>query len=122
MKPLLLKNKQQSRRKAAVRSRIRQRSALPRLSVARSSKHISVQIIDDVRGCTLAAATSIGKEQANSLAGKSKTERAQAVGALIAERAKAAGIESVVFDRGPYKYHGRIKALADAARESGLKF
>lgn len=121
MKPILLKNKQQRRRKHSVRNRIRSRSDLPRLSVTRTSKHISAQIIDDVQGRTLVAVTSTGKDQVDALAGKTKTERAQVIGSQIAEKAKAAGIETVVFDRGSHQYHGRVKALADAARESGLK-
>ena len=90
----------------------------PRLSVHRSSKNIAVQLIDDEQGRTLAAASSLEKDFG---AGKS-TDAAAKVGALIAQRAKDAGVEAVVFDRGGYIYHGRVKALADAAREGGLKF
>ena len=122
MKPILLKNHQAKRRKQSVRRRIRQRSSLPRLSVHKSSKHIAAQVIDDAAGRTLAAVTSVGKGLADSLAGKTKTERAAIIGAELARRAKEAGVEAVVFDRGPSKYHGRVKAFADAAREGGLKF
>ena len=94
----------------------------PRLSVYRSSKHIYAQIIDDAKGVTLAAASTTEKD----VIGKNKTgatiELAQAVGKLVAERAKKAGLTDVVFDRGGYIYHGRVKALADAAREGGLNF
>ena len=91
-----------------------------RLSVHRSSKNISVQLIDDVRGVTLAAASTLEKELG--FVGKNNVEAAAKVGAAIAERAKAAGIEECYFDRGGFLFHGKIKALADAAREGGLKF
>ncbi len=93
----------------------------PRLSVFRSSKHIYAQIIDDREGKTLAHASSL--EDGGKAGGKTATaDAAAAVGKLIAERAKAAGVDKLVFDRGPYLYHGRVKALADAAREGGLEF
>lgn len=92
----------------------------PRLSVFRSNKQISVQLINDMEGKTLAAASS-GEKGIIEKKG-TKTEKAKLVGQLIAERAKEQGIDSVVFDRGGYLYHGRVKALADAAREGGLKF
>ncbi len=94
----------------------------PRLSVFRSSQHIYAQIIDDARGHTLAAASSL--EKAHRETGAKGTDRAAAtaVGKLIAERATAAGITDVVFDRGPYRYHGRVQALAEGAREGGLNF
>ena len=92
----------------------------PRLSVFRSYKQISAQLIDDNAGKTLVAATSLCKEIAEKKG--NKTEQAQLLGAMIAERAKAAGIDSVVFDRNGYLYHGRVKALADAARNGGLNF
>ena len=91
-----------------------------RLSVHRSSKNISVQLIDDVRGVTLASASTLEKELG--FVGKNNVEAAAKVGAAIAERAKAAGIEECYFDRGGFLFHGKIKALADAAREGGLKF
>jgi large subunit ribosomal protein L18 len=94
----------------------------PRLSVFRSSKHIYAQIIDDVRGHTLAAASSLDRGLETTLKTGADIAAATAVGKLIAERAKAAGVERVVFDRGAYLFHGRIKALADAAREGGLDF
>jgi large subunit ribosomal protein L18 len=93
-------------------------SGRPRLTVFRSSKHIYAQVIDDAAGRTLAAASSLDK----GLRDGADKDAAVAVGKLIAERAKAAGVEAVVFDRGGYLFHGRIKALADAAREGGLAF
>ena len=93
----------------------------PRLSVFRSSKNIYAQVIDDAAGVTLAAASSLEKGDSAPAKGSDK-EAAAAIGKLIAERAKAAGVTDVVFDRGGYIYHGRIKALADAAREAGLNF
>ncbi|RMH02063.1 MAG: 50S ribosomal protein L18 [Planctomycetota bacterium] len=110
------------RKARSVRRRLRAVSDRPRLSVNRSLKHISVQVIDDRQGCTLAAASDLEPSLREELAGKSKTERAAAVGAVIAQRATAAGVTAVAFDRGRYLYHGRVKALADAAREGGLKF
>ncbi|RMH45897.1 MAG: 50S ribosomal protein L18 [Alphaproteobacteria bacterium] len=92
----------------------------PRLSVHRSTRNISAQIIDDSRGVTLAAASTL--EPALGLRSKKSVEAAARIGAEIAARARAAGVEEVVFDRGGYLYHGRLKALADAAREGGLKF
>ena len=92
----------------------------PRLSVHRSSKHIYAQIIDDAQGHTLAAASTLEKDNKGKTG--ADTAAAAAVGKLIAERAKAAGVKEVVFDRGPYIYHGRVKALAEAAREGGLTF
>ena len=103
-----------------VRSKLRQVNAgRVRLSVHRSNKNISVQLIDDVAGRTLAAASSL--EPALGVVGKNNVEAAQKVGAAIAERAKAAGVEEAYFDRGGFLYHGRVRALADAAREGGLK-
>jgi large subunit ribosomal protein L18 len=94
----------------------------PRMNVFRSSSQIYVQIIDDFQGHTLASASSIDTELSASMDGLSNMEQAKKVGEAIAERAKKAGIESVVFDRGGYKYIGRVKALAEAAREGGLDF
>lgn len=94
----------------------------PRLSVYRSSKNIYAQIIDDAKGHTLAAASTLDKDLKGSLKTGADTSAAVEVGKLIAERAKKAGVSQVVFDRGPYIYHGRVKALADAAREGGLSF
>ena len=92
----------------------------PRLSVHRSNKNISVQLIDDAKGVTLASASSLEKDLG--VVGKNNVEAASKVGAAIAERARKAGVEDVYFDRGGFLFHGRIKALADAAREGGLKF
>ena len=109
-----------ARRRSRTRYKITQTGDRPRLSVFRSGKHIYVQIIDDLKGATLAAASTNEKE------GKSaksyNVEAAVSVGKKIAERAKKAGVKQVVFDRGGYIYHGRIKALAEAAREGGLEF
>jgi large subunit ribosomal protein L18 len=93
-----------------------------RLSVFRSSKHIYAQIIDDRKGTTLASASSIEKDMRGKLKTGADVEAAKAVGKLVAERASAKGISAVKFDRGSYRYHGRVKALADAAREGGLQF
>ena len=106
------------RRALRVHSRVRGTSERPRLSVFRSNKAIWAQIIDDSVGRTLASAGSISVTDK----GLSKTDQASKVGELLAERAKAAGIESVVFDRGSYLYHGRVKALAEGARQGGLDF
>jgi large subunit ribosomal protein L18 len=112
-----------ARRKARVRKSIKAASnGRPRLSVFRSSKHIYAQVIDDANGHTLAAASSLEKELGSSLKTGADKAAAAEVGKLVAQRAKDAGISEVVFDRGGYIYHGRIKALADAARESGLSF
>jgi large subunit ribosomal protein L18 len=116
------KNTRRLRRKRHVRRGLRQHSDLPRLCINRSTKHISAQVIDDVQGKTLAAVSSTAKNLASELGGKTKSERAKIIGTEIAKRAKEAGVETVVFDRGFAKYHGRVKALADAAREGGLKF
>jgi|SRR5688572_14724100 len=110
------------RRRFAVRGRLRKAADRPRLSVHRSTKHISAQVIDDRTGTTVCAATTTAKSLAGELAGKTKTERAQVIGREIARKAREAGLEAVVFDRGASRYTGRIKALAEAAREGGLKF
>ena len=94
----------------------------PRLSVHRSSQHIYAQVIDDAQGRTLAAASTLDKELKGSLKTGADTTAAAAVGKLVAERALKAGVKDVVFDRGSFIYHGRVKALADAAREGGLSF
>ena len=109
------------------RSRVRTRIAVtaggkPRLSVFRSSKHIYAQVIDDAAGRTVAAASSLDQSLRASLKSGADKDAAGAVGKLVAERAKAAGVTAVVFDRGGYLFHGRVKALADAAREGGLEF
>jgi large subunit ribosomal protein L18 len=113
---------QRIRRAFRVRKRIRGTQERPRLNVVRSHKHISAQLIDDDAGKTIAAASSQDKQLAGKLKSGANQTAAQAVGKAIAERAKAAGINAVCFDRGPYRYHGRVAALADAAREGGLSF
>ena len=116
-------NEGSTRRKARVRRSIRERAyGKPRLSVFRSSKQIYAQIIDDVKGVTLVAASSMEKDQRTALKTGANVDAAKTVGKMIAERAQAAGIKDVVFDRGQYIYHGRVKALADGAREGGLNF
>lgn len=109
-------------RHARVRKRIEGTSERPRLNVFRSLTEIYVQIIDDQAGQTLVSASTVDKEMKPKLKGKNKTEQARLVGQAIADRAKAKKIRVVVFDRGGYRYIGRVKALADAAREEGLEF
>lgn len=109
------------KRRLRVRNKLRKMAAgRPRLSVHRSNKNIMVQLIDDVQGKTLAAASTLEKDLG--LVGKNNVEAATKVGATIAERAKKAGVEECYFDRGGFLFHGKVKALADAAREGGLKF
>ena len=111
------------RRKARVRRALRAAAnGRPRLSVFRSDRNIYAQIIDDASGRTLAAASTIDKEIKADVKSGSTQAAAETVGKLIAARGKAAGVEAVIFDRGAYLYHGRVKALADAAREAGLTF
>ncbi|MFK7741957.1 MAG: 50S ribosomal protein L18 [Planctomycetota bacterium] len=118
------KKKHKSRRGKALslRKRLRMRSERPRLSIFRSLTNISVQVIDDIDGKTVAAASSLEKEVKGSVAGMNKTDIAKKIGEMVGERAKKAGVTRVSLDRGAYKYHGRIKALADGAREAGLEF
>ena len=112
-----------ARRTAKVRRNVRRAAGnRARLSVFRSSKHIYAQVIDDTKGETLASASSLEKEMRGSAKTGANIEAAKAVGKLVAERASAKGVKDVVFDRGGYLFHGRIKALADAAREGGLNF
>jgi large subunit ribosomal protein L18 len=113
------KNKTRQKRHMRVRNKISGTAERPRLNVFRSNQHIYAQLIDDVAGVTLVSASTLDKELD---AKGTKTEQAVAVGALIAKRAEAKGLKDVVFDRGGYLYHGRVKALADAARENGLEF
>ncbi|TRW94792.1 50S ribosomal protein L18 [Paracoccus sp. M683] len=109
------------KRRLRVRNKLRaQANGRPRLSVHRSSKNISVQVIDDLNGVTLASASTLEKDLG--VVGKNNVEAAAKIGAAIAERAKKAGVEEVIFDRGGFLFHGKVKALADAAREGGLKF
>ncbi len=114
--------KQRQRRRFRVRKRVQGSAEKPRLSVARSHRHISVQVIDDIAGKTLASASTLDKEIASTLKYGGNKEAAALIGKAIAERATAAGIQNVCFDRGANKYHGRVAALADAAREGGLTF
>lgn len=114
--------KARERRRIRIRMKVSGTPTRPRLNVFRSTDQIYAQLIDDVAGHTLVSASSIDKELKSQLEGKTKTEQATLVGKNIAERALAAGIEQVVFDRGGFLYHGRVKALADGAREGGLKF
>lgn len=117
-----------NRNKARIRRHIRVRKSVhgtperPRLNVYRSLNDIYVQVIDDEAGVTLASASTIDKELRGKMQGKTKTEQARLVGEVVAERAKEKGLTTVVFDRGGYKYIGRVKALADGAREGGLEF
>ena len=113
---------QRKRRHRRVRAKISGTGERPRLNVYRSLENIYAQVIDDAQGHTLVSASTIDPEVAKMIDGKPKTEQAKIVGEVIAKRAKEAGVEDVVFDRGGYRYHGRVKALADGAREGGLKF
>lgn len=111
------------RRRERLRFQLRRKAqGRPRLSVFRSGRHIYAQVIDDAQGRTLAAASSLDKDLRASLKTGADKDAASAVGKLVAERAVAAGVSNVVFDRGSYLYHGRVRALADAAREGGLAF
>ncbi len=116
------RNQQRIRRHQRVRKKVAGTTARPRLNVFRSLNQIYAQIIDDDKGHTLASVSSLDGAFGSKLKGKSKTEQARMVGEEIAKRAKKAGVKSVVFDRGGYRYHGRIRALAEAAREGGLEF
>lgn len=113
------KENRRAKIKRRIRGKISGTSSVPRLTVFRSNKQIYAQVIDDSNGTTLASASSYNNKDASN---KPKIEQASVVGKLIAENAKKAGVEKVVFDRNGYLYHGRIKALADSAREGGLKF
>lgn len=120
---MLTSRELRQRRKQRTRTQIRKKSSgRARLSIFRSSKHIYAQLIDDANGVTLAAASSLDKDLKAKLKTGADRAAAQEVGKLVAERAKAAGCDKVVFDRGGYMYHGRVKALAEAAREAGLSF
>ncbi len=109
------------RRKVRIRKKVLGTTERPRLNVFRSAKHIYAQVIDDLKGVTIASASTVDKDLRASLNGK-KIEKAKSVGKAIAEACKSKNIEAVVFDRGGYRYHGRVKAVAEAAREGGLKF
>jgi len=111
------------RRKYRVRNKLRQTGGgKPRLSIHRSSKNIYAQVIDDSKGVTLASASTLEKDLRSKLKSGANVEAASEIGKLVAERASKAGIKEVVFDRGAFVFHGRVKALAEAAREGGLKF
>ncbi|MCM3703461.1 50S ribosomal protein L18 [Paenibacillus macerans] len=116
------KNKARLKRHLRVRTKVQGTAERPRLNVYRSSKHIYAQLIDDVAGVTLASASTVDKELSGSIGNGGNVESARKVGELIAKRAVDKGYKSIVFDRGGYLYHGRIQALADAAREVGLEF
>jgi large subunit ribosomal protein L18 len=118
----LSKDAHRQRVHARVRRKVSGTPERPRLCVYRSVGHIYVQVIDDRGGRTLCSASSVDKETKKALNGGGNIPAAKNVGKIIAERAKAVGVSKVVFDRGGYKYHGRVKALADAAREAGLQF
>ncbi len=122
MKPEIDRREARSRRQAHIRKTVSGTPERPRLSVFRSLNHIYAQIIDDNAGCTLAAASTVDQAIRDQVAEMTKTEQARVVGEVVAERALSKGVTSVVFDRGGYKYHGRVKALAEAARKAGLDF
>lgn len=112
-----------NKRRARVRTKLRKSSiGKPRLSVFRSNQHIYAQIIDDSKGATIASVSTMSKDLSSKVKNMSNVEAAKMVGELVAKAALKAKVEGVVFDRGGYLYHGRVKALADAAREAGLKF
>lgn len=110
------------RRQRRVRAKLHGTAQRPRLNIFRSNENIFAQVIDDDQGHTLVSASTIDTEVASQLSDKSKTDAARIVGQVLAERAKNAGIETVIFDRGGFQYHGRVAALAEGAREAGLKF
>ncbi|MEW6033762.1 MAG: 50S ribosomal protein L18 [Chloroflexota bacterium] len=116
------KRRSRIRRHIRIRSRVAGTSTRPRLCVFRSLNHIYAQLVDDVRGHTLASASTLSPEVKKSSNGGSKKEAAALVGSLIGRQALEGGIREVVFDRGGYRYHGRVKALTEAARQAGLKF
>jgi large subunit ribosomal protein L18 len=117
-----IKHKRQLRRRLHVRSKIVGTSVRPRLTVFRSSKHIYAQLIDDLQGITLASASSLVEEVKKKIPYGGNSKAATVVGKRLAEVAKSKGIQKAAFDRGHYRYHGRVKALADGAREGGLQF
>src|SRR5262249_32599387 len=120
--PRLASNEVRIRIHQRIRKRLSGTPVRPRLAVFRSNKHIYAQVIDDAKGTTLTAASSLDADAKKDIKNGGNAAAAQAVRKLVAERAKAKGIDAVLFDRGGYLYHGRVKALADAAREAGLKF
>ena len=116
------RQQQRKRRHSRIRGKVSGTAVRPRLNVYRSLSNIYAQVIDDVAGVTLAQASTVDKALLSSLSDKSGKEKAELVGKAVAERAQAAGINEVIFDRGGYVYHGRVRALAEGAREGGLKF
>lgn len=116
------KNATRQRIHRRIRRRVEGRPSVPRLNVYRSLGHIYAHVIDDARGATMASASTLDKDVRKTLKSGGNVAAAKAVGKIVAERAKTAGVTRVVFDRGGYAYHGRVKALADAAREAGLQF
>lgn len=110
------------RRHLRVRKKVFGTAECPRLNVYRSNRHLYAQVIDDVKGHTMVSASTVEEDLQTAIADKNKTEQAVEIGKLVAKRALDAGVKQVVFDRGGYQYHGRVKALADAAREAGLEF
>ena len=116
------KDRKRSKRKVSIRKRIHGTAERPRLSVFRSAKHVYAQAIDDTTGRVLAAASDTEEKLAGAVAGKKKKERARAIGKAIGEKLKASGVSAVVFDRNGFIYHGRVKEVADGAREAGLEF
>ncbi len=110
------------RRHLRVRAKVKGTASMPRLCVYRSLSHIYAQVVDDSQGHTLAYASTLDSEIKSTVNGKTKTTQSELVGSLIAKRALGKGIQKVAFDRGGFKYHGRVKALAEAARQEGLKF
>jgi len=117
-----VKRKARLRRHRRVRKKVEGKETRPRLSVFRSARHIYAQIIDDTRGHTLASASTLDKELENELQGLKKREQARLVGEILARRAKSRGVTNVVFDRGGHRYQGRVRSLAEGAREAGLEF
>ena len=122
MSSLRMRKSRRIMRHARLRRKLNGTPERPRLSVFRSLNHVSAQIVDDSQGTTLVAASSLESEIRKKMRNKPKTEASKLVGALLAQRAKKKGFSAVIFDRGGYKYHGRVKALADTAREKGLVF
>ncbi len=118
----LSSRKARQTRHERLRANIKGTAARPRLCVFRSLQHIYVQVIDDEQGRTLTSASTLEDEMAKKTEGKKKADQAAVIGATVAERALKAGVKAVVFDRGGYKYHGRVKSLAEAARKAGLEF
>jgi len=122
MKPEVNRREARLRRRAHIRKKVEGTPERPRLNIFRSLTHIYAQVIDDSVGNTLVSASTVDKELRSQVVGMAKADQARVVGKAVAERALSKGVTQVVFDRGGYKYHGRVKALAEAAREAGLEF